>query len=225
MCACVCMLHVDIQSSLMVLLTSDMIPYLPLIVETEIGPCQRQQRVTCWTSPPCYPLAGHGGPLAGGRGGGHVHGATHQPAVAAQDAVADPADSPPWDSSSRSSGGSSRSSRGGRKPGCDEIQWTNRCVSVVNCVPRMWIIDLLALPRSLSPAPPSTDAVRVILREEGLMGFYRGLLPALLLTSHGAVQFAVYEQLKATFRASGFQDQSDKHSQVQSRAVHCRALL
>lgn len=58
------------------------------------------------------------------------------------------------------------------------------------------------------------DAVRVILREEGIMGFYRGLVPALLLTSHGAVQFAVYEQLKATFRVSGFQDQKDAHNQV-----------
>jgi hypothetical protein len=43
------------------------------------------------------------------------------------------------------------------------------------------------------------DAFASILREEGPRGLYRGLLPALLLTSHGMVQFAVYEELKARF--------------------------
>eukprot|EP00603_Paraphysomonas_imperforata_P002152 CAMPEP_0114425246 /NCGR_PEP_ID=MMETSP0103-20121206/7132_1 /TAXON_ID=37642 ORGANISM="Paraphysomonas imperforata, Strain PA2" /NCGR_SAMPLE_ID=MMETSP0103 /ASSEMBLY_ACC=CAM_ASM_000201 /LENGTH=283 /DNA_ID=CAMNT_0001594067 /DNA_START=113 /DNA_END=966 /DNA_ORIENTATION=- len=58
------------------------------------------------------------------------------------------------------------------------------------------------------------DAVRVIMREEGVAGFYRGLIPALLLTSHGAVQFAdmnSYEQLKASFKE--LQDHSEKHNQ------------
>ena len=63
-----------------------------------------------------------------------------------------------------------------------------------------------------------TDAVRVILREEGLVGFYRGLTPALLLTSHGAVQFAVYEQLKASFKT--LQVQAEKHNQVHYTTLH-----
>lgn len=32
------------------------------------------------------------------------------------------------------------------------------------------------------------DAVRTIIREEGVFGFYRGFIPAMLLTTHGAVQ-------------------------------------
>ena len=39
------------------------------------------------------------------------------------------------------------------------------------------------------------------MRSEGLLGFYRGLVPSLIGVSHGAVYFAVYEPLK-TWRAS-----------------------
>lgn len=42
-----------------------------------------------------------------------------------------------------------------------------------------------------------TDAVRTIVREEGALALYSGAVPALLLCGQGAVQFAVYEWLKA----------------------------
>ena len=44
------------------------------------------------------------------------------------------------------------------------------------------------------------DAVQTILKEEGVLGLYRGFIPALFLTSHGAIQFAVYEEMKIAFR-------------------------
>mmetsp|Transcript_82082 Transcript_82082/g.162985 ORF Transcript_82082/g.162985 Transcript_82082/m.162985 type:complete len:337 (+) Transcript_82082:139-1149(+) len=38
--------------------------------------------------------------------------------------------------------------------------------------------------------------LRCVVREEGWCALYRGIVPALLLTSNGAVQFAIYEKLK-----------------------------
>ena len=43
------------------------------------------------------------------------------------------------------------------------------------------------------------DAARTIIREEGYLGLYKGTGPALLLTSHGGVQFVVYEFLRKQF--------------------------
>ena len=43
------------------------------------------------------------------------------------------------------------------------------------------------------------DAARTIVKEEGFLGLYKGTGPALLLTSHGGVQFVVYEALRKHF--------------------------
>ena len=40
------------------------------------------------------------------------------------------------------------------------------------------------------------DGTRQIYKSEGLVGFYRGLVPSLIGVSHGAAYFAVYEPLK-----------------------------
>jgi len=47
------------------------------------------------------------------------------------------------------------------------------------------------------------DCLRRVVRDEGWAALYRGLVPALLLTSHGGVQFACYEQLKRLRPPSG----------------------
>lgn len=41
------------------------------------------------------------------------------------------------------------------------------------------------------------DCFRTIVRDEGVSGLYKGLLPSLILVSHGAIQLALYEKLKA----------------------------
>jgi hypothetical protein len=43
-------------------------------------------------------------------------------------------------------------------------------------------------------------AVTSIYIREGLVGFYRGIGPALLLCSHGAIQILAYEELKALWK-------------------------
>jgi solute carrier family 25 folate transporter 32 len=44
------------------------------------------------------------------------------------------------------------------------------------------------------------DAMRTILKEDGPVGLYRGFWPAIFLTSHGAIQFAFYEEMKYMYR-------------------------
>jgi solute carrier family 25 (mitochondrial folate transporter), member 32 len=49
----------------------------------------------------------------------------------------------------------------------------------------------------VKPYKNFSDALRTIVREEGFLALYKGSVPALLLVSHGAVQFVVYEKLKS----------------------------
>ena len=67
------------------------------------------------------------------------------------------------------------------------------------CTNPIWVIKT----RMLSTARNSPGAysgiahgAREIWRNEGIPGFYRGLVPSLFGVSHGAIQFMAYEQLK-----------------------------
>jgi solute carrier family 25 folate transporter 32 len=52
----------------------------------------------------------------------------------------------------------------------------------------------------IRPYRSMIDAFRTIVREEGWLALYKGSGPALLLTSHGGVQFVVYECLRKYFQ-------------------------
>lgn len=65
---------------------------------------------------------------------------------------------------------------------------------------------------ALQPYKGTADAVMNIAREEGLAGFYRGLGPSLLLVSHGAIQFMVYEELRSLSANWGRQPASQQQA-------------
>eukprot|EP01024_Parvocaulis_polyphysoides_P014647 TRINITY_DN1611_c1_g2_i2.p1 TRINITY_DN1611_c1_g2~~TRINITY_DN1611_c1_g2_i2.p1 ORF type:complete len:187 (+),score=13.71 TRINITY_DN1611_c1_g2_i2:100-660(+) len=55
--------------------------------------------------------------------------------------------------------------------------------------------------RGLSPPPQQykgmVHGIYTIARKEGIKGFYKGIVPALLLTLNPTLQFTIYEQLKS----------------------------
>jgi solute carrier family 25 folate transporter 32 len=66
------------------------------------------------------------------------------------------------------------------------------------------------------------DAIKTIVREEGFWALYKGTGPALLLTSHGGVQFVVYEFLRKHFHfaratATASQEQQRKQQRKQQQ--------
>jgi len=66
----------------------------------------------------------------------------------------------------------------------------------------------------------SLDCFSRIVKEEGISGLYRGLLPSLILVSHGAIQLAVYEKLKSmshNFQGQGKAPPSEKGNIEQKR--------
>jgi len=66
----------------------------------------------------------------------------------------------------------------------------------------IWLIKTrLQLPNS--PYLGFLDAFTRIIQEEGIRALYRGVVPALLLTSHGVIQLTIYEELKRFREPSG----------------------
>lgn len=76
----------------------------------------------------------------------------------------------------------------------------------------LWLlrVRITSLDRSVAEAYPSMRAgVMSIIQNEGPKGFYKGLGTSLIGTSHGAIQFSLYEPLRnAYFRWKGKQGQA-----------------
>jgi len=69
------------------------------------------------------------------------------------------------------------------------------------------------------------NAVSRMLREEGVLSFYRGIGPSLLLVSHGTVQFLVYEHAKGQLAAFEGRETSAPASPAEGQALSTRGLL
>ncbi len=103
-----------------------------------------------------------------------------------------------------------RRNRGGALSSMDHLMSGLEAGAIVSLVTNpVWVVKTRLQLQDRVPIAPATsatsrvvaydgaiDCFRSIAREEGIAGLYRGLLPSLLLVSHGAIQMAVYERLK-----------------------------
>nr|VDD28757.1 unnamed protein product [Brassica oleracea] len=68
------------------------------------------------------------------------------------------------------------------------------------CTNPIWLVKTrLQLQTPLHQTRPYSgllDAFRTIMKEEGPRALYKGIVPALVLVSHGAIQFTAYEELR-----------------------------
>lgn len=74
---------------------------------------------------------------------------------------------------------------------------TEAGVATVLITNPVWLLKTrLQLQSSGAPYRGMGDAALRIVREEGPLALYKGVVPALLLVSHGALQFCAYEEMK-----------------------------
>lgn len=83
------------------------------------------------------------------------------------------------------------------------------------CTNPLWLVKTrLQLQTPLHQNRPYSglyDAVRTILKEEGWIALYKGLVPGLFLVTHGAIQFTAYEELRKAvveFRSADSEEDS-----------------
>eukprot|EP00518_Triparma_eleuthera_P016030 CAMPEP_0197547628 /NCGR_PEP_ID=MMETSP1320-20131121/1942_1 /TAXON_ID=91990 /ORGANISM="Bolidomonas sp., Strain RCC2347" /LENGTH=323 /DNA_ID=CAMNT_0043107471 /DNA_START=157 /DNA_END=1125 /DNA_ORIENTATION=- len=70
------------------------------------------------------------------------------------------------------------------------------------------------------------DAATRIVKDEGFFALYKGVVPALMLVSHGMVQFGVYENLKKAFPSyAALKKSTDKQVSVVERLVDSSGYL
>ncbi|OQS06710.1 mitochondrial folate transporter/carrier [Thraustotheca clavata] len=71
------------------------------------------------------------------------------------------------------------------------------CVPLTNPI---WLIKVrMQVQGTQVPYKSVSDAFRRIVAEEGIAALYKGVVPALLLTTHGAFKFVAYEKLKSEY--------------------------
>ena len=63
------------------------------------------------------------------------------------------------------------------------------------------------------------DAMNTIIKEEGVLALYKGSLPALMLVSHGGIQFMTYEYLKSRYHQRYFSYSSSTSSSMSLNAT------
>ena len=72
----------------------------------------------------------------------------------------------------------------------------------------IWMIKTRLQIQVAAPPDPNNEfrnytgpvnAAKTIVKQEGFRALYRGFVPAMMLTSHGGVQFMTYEKLKSFF--------------------------
>ncbi|XP_027921049.1 folate transporter 1, chloroplastic-like [Vigna unguiculata] len=93
-----------------------------------------------------------------------------------------------------------RSGEGKLSPGLHLASAAEAGGLVCLCTNPVWLVKTrLQLQSPLHQTQPYSglfDAFRTITREEGFSALYRGIVPGLLLVSHGAIQFTAYEELR-----------------------------
>jgi solute carrier family 25 (mitochondrial folate transporter), member 32 len=55
------------------------------------------------------------------------------------------------------------------------------------------------LTNQVAMTPKIFPTVKNIMATEGVSGFYRGIVPALLCSPHGAIQWVIYESFKSKY--------------------------
>ncbi|XP_062102483.1 folate transporter 1, chloroplastic isoform X1 [Humulus lupulus] len=95
----------------------------------------------------------------------------------------------------------SRHREGKLSPGLHLVSAAEAGGLVCLCTNPIWLVKTrLQLQNPLHQTRPYSgiyDALRTIMREEGWMALYKGIVPGLFLqVSHGAIQFTAYEELR-----------------------------
>ena len=94
------------------------------------------------------------------------------------------------------------------------------------CTNPIWVIKtrMLSTGRATPGAYTSIwHGTKMIYKNEGVRGFWRGLVPSMLGVSHGALQFSAYEKLKI-WRSNQISAKLGEHDETSARHL-CPAIF